>query len=75
MAGNWTILAARAIGTLWAAFWAFFVVADVISEPSATAYRVMSGWMAILGGIVFLLWRRPLVGGLLSISAGLTVSS
>lgn len=66
----WLLHAGRTLATLWAAFWVWFVVMDVLSEPSPTAYKVLAGSLTFLALVVLTIWQWPLVGGCLAIAAG-----
>jgi hypothetical protein len=66
-----TLLAARALGLLWAGFWLFFFVAESLAWHTPLA--ALAAWTAV--GLAFALavaaaWRAEFLGGLLLIGVG-----
>jgi hypothetical protein len=56
---------------LWAGFWAWFVIAASLGEPPPPPWWIPAAWLAGLGALVLLAWRRPAVGGLALAAAAL----
>jgi hypothetical protein len=58
----------------WAGFWAWFVVAVVVSEARHGVHGgipVAGAWLAALSALLVAVWRWPKVGGLAMIVAGI----
>src|SRR5262249_23962672 len=60
---RWLVLA-------WAGFWAWFVVAVSIGEPPPPPWWIPTAWLAGLTVLRLLCWKRPLLGGLVLVGAG-----
>jgi len=63
-------LVVRGLVTLWAGFWAWFVVMVTFGEPPAPPWWIPVAWLGSLAALVWLCWKRPTLGGLALAAAG-----
>ena len=61
----------RGLLVLWAGFWAWFVVMASVGEPPAPPWWIPAAWLASLALLVALCWKRPTLGGLVLLAAGI----
>ena len=61
----------RGLLLAWAGFWAWFVVAVSIGEPPPPPPWIPLAWLGSLSGLVVLGWKRPELGGVALIAAGI----
>lgn len=64
-------LIVRGLLLAWAGFWAWFVLSVTIGESPPPPWWIPCAWLASLTGLVVLGWRRPTLGGLVLVAAGL----
>src|SRR5687768_3447814 len=60
----------RGLLLVWAGFWAWFVVMVSVGEPPAPPWWIPAAWLASLAALVALCWKRPTLGGLVLLAAG-----
>ncbi len=72
---------AQLIVTLWASFWSYFLVADLLDNAHTTpASEQTKGYAFIIGGLLIvwvgtvLAWRKPKTGGLVLLALGALLS-
>lgn len=63
-------LVLRGLLLAWAGFWAWFVLMVTFGESPSPPWWIPAAWLASLAALVVLGWRRPALGGLALIAAG-----
>jgi hypothetical protein len=59
----------RGVLLVWAAFWAWFVLAESLGETPMPPWWIPAAWLAGLAALVALAWRWPRAGGLALVAA------